>query len=33
MFLSFPEIEAEIFLTFIEVKEVTIICYKKLDLC
>ena len=29
-FLTFPEIEAEIFLTSIGVKEVDIICYKSL---
>ena len=36
MFLIFPKIEAEIFLTFIGVdwlKEVTIVCYEKFDLC
>ena len=35
-FLTFPEIEAEIFLTFIGgiwLKEVTIASYKKFDLC
>ena len=36
MFLTFPEIKAEIFLTFIGVnwlKEVTIVCCKKFYLC
>ena len=36
MLLNFPEIEAEIFLTFIGVnwlKEITIICYKMFLLC